>query len=138
MITRLFQSVAWLVLGGLVVQFYLAGAALFGATTFQSHRTLGTALGAAVLLLLILSVMARPGRRVVGLAATLMALTVVQLLLPSLRTGLPWVAALHVVNAIALVAVTVSIARAPLDARWGLSARSTEPRPGRTAAGSVR
>ena len=39
--TRLFQGLAWLVLAGLAVQFYLAGAALFGATTFQAHRTLG-------------------------------------------------------------------------------------------------
>ncbi len=50
----------------------------------------------------------------IGLAALLTALTVVQVLLPSLRTGLPWVAALHVVNAVALAVQAVAIARAPM------------------------
>ena len=116
MITRMFQGLAWLVVGGLVIEFYLAGAALFGATTFQPHRALGVGLAAAILLLLVAVLIARPGRRVVGLAAALTALTIVQVLLPSLRTGLPWVAALHVVNAVALASVTVSIARAPRQA----------------------
>jgi hypothetical protein len=116
MITRIFQGLAWLVVGGLVIEFYLAGAALFGATTFQPHRALGVGLAAAILLLLVVALIARPGRRVVGLAAALTALTIVQILLPSLRTGLPWVAALHVVNAVALASVTVSIARAPRQA----------------------
>jgi hypothetical protein len=49
---------------------------------------------------------------VVGLAAVLVALAILQMLLPSLRSGLPWVAALHVVNAAALATVTVNIARA--------------------------
>jgi Family of unknown function (DUF6220) len=117
MITRIFQGLAWLIVGGLAIQFYLAGAALFGATTFQPHRALGDGLAAAILLLLVVALIARPGRRVVGLAVALTALTIVQVLLPSLRTGLPWVAALHVVNAVALASVTVSIARQTSETR---------------------
>jgi hypothetical protein len=120
MMLRIFQGLAWLVVGGLLFQFYLAGAALFGASTFQPHRALGDALAAAILLLLVAALLARPGRRLVGLSAGLTALTVVQLLLPSLRSALPWVAALHVVNAIALAAVAVSIACAPRGAAEGL------------------
>jgi hypothetical protein len=119
MILRIFQGLAWCVVGGLVLQFYLAGAALFGATTFQPHRALGDALAAAILLLLVAAMLARPGRRLVGLAVGLTALTVLQLLLPSLRSGLAWVAALHVVNALALAAVAVSIACAPRGAAEG-------------------
>jgi hypothetical protein len=111
-VTRIFQGLAWLVLAGLVVEVYLAGAALFGVTTFQPHRALGVALALGILLLLVLALVARPGRRVVGLAALLAALTVVQVLLPSLRTGLPWVAALHAVNAVALSLQAAAIARA--------------------------
>jgi hypothetical protein len=48
----------------------------------------------AILLLLALALVARPRRRVVALAALLAGLTVVQVLLPSLRIGLPWFAAL--------------------------------------------
>src|SRR5262245_47189629 len=97
MITRTFQGLAWLIVGGLVIEFYLAGAALFGAAAFQLHRAFGIGLAAAIVLLLVVVLIARPARRVVGLAATLTALTIVQVLLPSLRTGLPWVAALHVI-----------------------------------------
>jgi len=70
------KGLAWLVLAGLVVEVYLAGAALFGVTTFQPHRALGVALALGILLLLVLALVARPGRRVVGLAALLAALTV--------------------------------------------------------------
>lgn len=111
MMTWIFRGLAWLVVAGLVLQFYLAGAALFGVTTFQLHRQLGDALGAAILLLLIAALITRAGRRVIGLAAVLTALVVVQLVLPSLRSGVPWVAALHVVNAVALVGVSINIAR---------------------------
>jgi len=117
MITRVFQGLAWLVVGGLVLQFYLAGAALFGVTTFQPHRALGDALGVAILLLLVVALIARPGRRTVGLAAALTVLTIVQLSLPSLRTGLPWVVALHVVNAAALMLVAVSLALGRVQTR---------------------
>src|SRR5919202_126763 len=102
---RLFQGLAWLVLAGLAVQFYLAGAALFGATTFQAHRTLGYLLAVAILLLLIVALLA-------GLA-------VVQVLLPALRSGLPWVAALHVVVAVGIAAQAAAIARAPGRATGG-------------------
>ena len=112
MITRILQGLAWLIVGGLVIEFYLAGAALFGATTFQPHRALGVGLAAAILLLLLVALIARPGRRVVGLAAVLVVLTILQMLLPSLRSELPWVAALHAINAAALASITVTIARA--------------------------
>jgi Family of unknown function (DUF6220) len=112
-VTRLVHGLAWLVLAGLAGEFYLAGAALFGVTTFQPHRTLGAVLAGAILLLPVPAPVARPGRRVLGLAALLAALAVVQAALPRLQPGLPAVAALHVVNAAALLAVTGAIARGP-------------------------
>jgi hypothetical protein len=133
MITRIFHGLAWVVVGGLLVQFYLAGAALFGATTFQPHRALGNALAVAILLLLIVTLIARPGWRVVGPALALVVLTIVQVMLPSLRTGLPWVAALHAVNAVALVAVTVSIAFAPRQAARAGGSREALRIPAETA-----
>jgi Family of unknown function (DUF6220) len=111
-VTRTLQGLAWLVVAGVVVQFYLAGTALFGATTFQPHRALGEALAVAMLLLLVLALVARPGRRTVGLAAVLVVLGIVQVALPSLRATMPWVAALHTINAVALAMVSVRIARA--------------------------
>jgi len=126
MLARIVQGLAWLVVGGIALQFYLAGAALFAGATFQPHRMLGNALGVAILLLLIVVLIARPGRRAVGMAATLTALTIVQVVLPSLRTGLPWVAALHVVNALVIASLAVSLARAS-------STHAPETRTGREA-----
>jgi hypothetical protein len=51
------------VVAGLVVEFYLAGAALFGVTTFQPHRLLGVLLAVAMLLLLVMALVTRPPRR---------------------------------------------------------------------------
>jgi hypothetical protein len=123
-----FRGLAWLILAGLAVEVYLAGAGLFGVATFQPHRALGVALAVAILLLLALTPIARPGRRVVGLTALLAGLTVVQVLLRSLRIGLPWVAALHTLNAVAMAFQAGALVRAapasdPLaaPARVGLS-----------------
>jgi hypothetical protein len=110
-LTRIFTGLAWSIVAGIAVQFYLAGAAMFGAMTFEPHRALGVVLAAAILLLLILALVARPGRRLVGLTALRVGLTVVQLVLPSLRTGLPWVAALHALVAVAIGAQAAGIAR---------------------------
>src|SRR5918911_1495971 len=93
-LTRLFQGLAWLVLAGLAVQFYLAGAALFGATTFQAHRTLGYLLAVAILLLLVVALAARPGRRLVGLTVLLAGLAGVQVAAPASQSRRPWLALL--------------------------------------------
>jgi uncharacterized protein DUF6220 len=125
MITRIFQGLAWLIVGGLAIEFYLAGAALFGATTFQPHRALGVGLAAAIMLLLLVALIARLGRRVVGLAVVLAALAILQVLLPSPRSWLPWISALHALNAVALASVTVNIARAL--GQPAMASRSRDP-----------
>src|SRR5262249_39000456 len=102
-VTRVFQGVAWLVVAAPGIQFYLAGAALFGVTTFQWHRLLGVVLAAAIVLLFALGALASPGRRSLGPIALLVALTLVQVSLPQLQPVAPWLAALHVVNAAVLV-----------------------------------
>jgi len=110
--TRVVQGLAWLVVAGLVVEFYLAGAALFGVTpSFEPHRALGSLLGAAILLLLIVTLIARPGRQLVGMVGLLTVLMIVQMALPSLRAAVPAVAALHVVNAAVLIGLASTIAR---------------------------
>jgi hypothetical protein len=124
---RLVQALAWVVLGGLLIQIYLAGAALFGVTTFQPHRALGEALAGAMLLLLVVALIARPGRRVIGMVVALTVLTIVQISLPSLRGDVPWVAALHAVNAVVLVGLTINIARASSQATDAIDSREARP-----------
>jgi hypothetical protein len=112
MLTRTLQGLAWLVVAGLIAEFYLAGAALFGVTpSFAPHRTLGGVLAIAIVLLLVLTLIARPGRRLLGLTALLAGLTIVQAALPSLQPVVSALAALHVVNAAVLLGLAGSIAR---------------------------
>ena len=111
-LTRTLQGFAWLIVAGLIAEFYLAGAALFGVTpSFAPHRALGGILAIAIVLLLVLTLIARPGRRLLGLTALLAGLTIVQAALPSLQPVVPALAALHVVNAAVLLGLAGPIAR---------------------------
>jgi hypothetical protein len=108
---QVFQGVAWIFLAGLLFQFYLVGAALFGTASLQSHRMLGFTLATLAILLPIVALIGRMGRQKIILALVLLLLTVIQAGLPGFRSIAPWVAALHAVNAVALVGVTIRLAR---------------------------
>jgi hypothetical protein len=110
-IARIHQGGAWIVLAGLLLEFYLAGAALFGVGSFAPHRMLGSALAFLVILLAVLALVGRLGRYLVGLSLLLVFLTIVQALLPSLRVNAAWIAALHPVNALALMGISAAIGR---------------------------
>jgi mono/diheme cytochrome c family protein len=112
-IRRLHRGLAWLILVGLVGEVYLVGTALFGVTTLQPHRSLGYNLSIGILGLLVLALVADRRRRILGLSTLLFVLTVIQVFLPSVRSSVPWVAALHAINAIALMGVTLAIALSP-------------------------
>lgn len=87
MLTRALQGLAWLIVAALVADFYLAGAALFGVTpSFQPHGALGSVLAIAIVLLLVLALIASPGKRLVGRVALQAALSIVQVALPSLQS----------------------------------------------------
>jgi len=90
----------------IVVQVFLAGAALLqlgGNGDFASHREFGyTEVGLAALAVLVTAILAKVGRRRIGLSALLLILYIVQTLLPAARSSIPAVAALHPVNAMLL------------------------------------
>ena len=120
------RGLAWLILAGLVVEFYLAGASVFKVTSFAPHVDLGRTIGTAILLLLVIGLLDRSERRIVGLSAILVALMIVQWVLPGLWSVMPAVAAFHVIVGMALIGVTFRIAsalgtgmpvRRPLNAR---------------------
>ena len=97
---------------GILLQFYLAGAALFGVgLSFQPHRMLGDAITILSIFFPVLALVGRMGRKLVGLSALLTVLTIVQVALPSLRENVPWIAALHPINALALMGVGIRILR---------------------------
>lgn len=108
----LHRGLAWVILVGLVLEFYLAGAPLFRAVTFEPHVELGRTLGTAILVLFVFGLIDQSGRRIVRLSTLLVGLMIVQWLLPALGPVVPWVAALHAINGMALIGVTFRIASA--------------------------
>lgn len=87
-----------------VVQFVFAGLGAFGAS-FDPHRMLGNAFGAATVVLLVLMLIARPGTRAVLLTVLLVVLAfAVQPLLANLGDDTDaWFGGLHALNALAMM-----------------------------------
>jgi low temperature requirement protein LtrA len=112
MLKRLHGGVAWLFVAAIVVQVFLAGAAiaqLGGSNDFSAHRDFGyTVVGLAALAVVVTAIAARAGRRAILISVGLLALYIVQTILPNV-TG--FVAALHPVNALLLFALAVWYAR---------------------------
>lgn len=110
---RLHALLAWLFVAAVLVQVFLAGLAIFGATDgFGLHIEFGyTVIGLITLGVLLTAVAGGLPRRDIGLSLLLLVLYVVQTALPAARTSAPVLAALHPVNAIFLFALGTIIAR---------------------------
>lgn len=103
----LFFGLAVIYLAGVVVQFFLAGLGTFGATSFDSHQVFGLILALLTLILLVLAVVGKVPRLLIGLAVVLLGLNVLQMFLA--RIDVDEIAALHVVNALAIAFVAYEI-----------------------------
>jgi hypothetical protein len=113
---------AWLFVACLVVQVFLVGLDIFAELGGSIHRDFAYLYGwlAPVLVLLSRAPGVPTGTR--SLTLVLLVLFAAQTVLPSLRDQLPLLAALHAVNALAIFAVAIVVAR---RASVGI-----EPRPG--------
>ena len=67
----------------------------------------GYIIGLLVLLLLVMGLVARSSRRVLGLSALLVTLAIVQVALVYLRASAPFVSALHAVNDLTICGMVV-------------------------------
>ena len=112
---KVHAGAAWLFVAAIVVQVFLAGAAikqLGGSGVFDTHKEFGyTWVGLAALAVLVTAVIARVGRRSIGISAGILVLYIVQTILPNLKADLPFAAALHPVNALFLFALAIWYAR---------------------------
>jgi mercuric ion transport protein len=96
----------------IVVQVFLAGLGVFDdPRAFLTHRDFGYTIGMLTLVILILSILARAGRRLIGLAVLGLVQMALQSVFIAVRADLPQVAALHPVNGVLLLVVTLVIAR---------------------------
>lgn len=103
---------AWLFLAGIVIQFYLAGYAVFSRVEdFEVHRNLGMALGGLALIGLLLSFAARVPWSITGWRFVLfLQISVLQSLFAGYRISAPAIGAFHVVNAVAIFALSAYLA----------------------------
>lgn len=107
-----FIGVAWLFLACVVVQVFLAGLGVFaGVHNFSLHREFGYAFGWLTLVLLLLALGGRLGRRWIGLSALILVLFALLSVFVALREVMPALAALHPVNALAIFGVALHLAR---------------------------
>jgi hypothetical protein len=99
-------------LAALALQFYAAGLAAFGATTFTAHALLGYGLVIGAITLATLTAAARMPRKLVRRAVALVPLSILQPVLALVpRVDAPALSALHTVNALLIVLVAASVAR---------------------------
>jgi hypothetical protein len=103
----LFFGLAVIYLAGVVVQFFLAGLGTFGATSFDAHQAFGLVLALLTLILLVLAVVGTVPRLLILLSVALLGLNVLQMFLA--QVDVDEIAALHVVNALAIVFVAFEI-----------------------------
>jgi hypothetical protein len=97
----IYFGVAAIYLVGAVVQFFLAGLGVFGASSYDAHRAFGLILVLVTLVLLVLSIVGRMPRTTLILTVVLLGLNVLQMVLANTDVG--EVAALHPVNGVVIV-----------------------------------
>lgn len=106
-------AVAWLLVGSIVVQVWLAGVAipqLGGTGNFENHRNVGYAIGLITLVLLVTALPTGLGRRRILQSLGILGLYIVQSSLPYM--GMNAIEALHPVNAVVMFVVSLVYARA--------------------------
>jgi hypothetical protein len=113
-----------------VIQVLLAGLGVFDDPgAFVTHREFGYLFGWLTLVGLVLALVGRLPRRIIGMSALLLVLFALQSVFVALRTDLPAVAALHPLNGFAILALAVVTARASWAAGREPAAERAAPRP---------
>lgn len=113
---------------GVVVQVVLAGLGVFSdPRSFITHREFGYLLGMLTLVLLVLALVSRAPRRVIGLCALLLVLFASQSVFIVLRTSAPEVAALHPLNGFLILLVAITVTRAAWALREDAVAAPSTP-----------
>jgi mercuric ion transport protein len=93
-----FNVAAWLFVGCVCVQVYLAGVGVFASGSFDTHRDFGYTFGLLTLVLIVLAIIGRLPRRWIGASAALLVLFGLQSVLVAFRGSVPMFAALHPLN----------------------------------------
>jgi hypothetical protein len=112
-----------------VLQVFLAGLGVFDDPgSFITHRNFGYTFGWLTLVILVLALVGRTGRRIIGISVLLLVLFTLQSVFIALRTDLPAVAALHPLNGFLIMLTSIVLTRTSWQAR-----HAAEPAVARTA-----
>ena len=96
----------------LIVQVFLAGLGVFQSpTAFETHRNFGYGISFVSFAMLVIAIVGRTGRTLIGLSALAVAQMFLQSVFVAFRTSQPAIAALHPVNGFLLLLVALWIAR---------------------------
>jgi hypothetical protein len=106
-----FVTGAWLFLVCLLIQVFLVGLDIFVDLGGSIHRDFAYLYGWLAPILVLLAGAARVPSATRSLTIVLLVLFAVQTVLPSLREQFPVIAALHPVNALAIFALAIVVAR---------------------------
>lgn len=113
-VRQVHAGVAWLLVGSLVVQVWLAGMGIpqlaGSGATFELHRNVGYLIGAVCLALVLTALPSGLGRRRILQSLGILGLYIVQSSLPYVEVGA--IEALHPVNAVVMFLVSLVYARA--------------------------
>jgi hypothetical membrane protein len=127
----LFAILAWLFLGGLVIQVFFAGVGIFGdRSALATHAEFGWILHLAPILVLLVAAVGRAGRDALLWTAVLVVATFILPILATVRADSPDVAALHPVAALLVFWLSVTVALKALSV-------AREPPDGGTAAAAA-
>lgn len=106
-----FAAVAWSFAASTIVQIYLAGVGVFDSpSAFVTHRDFGYLIGLMTLVLVVLALLGRTGRLLIGASFLLLVLLALQSVFVLVREDAPMVAALHPLNGFLIAGVGVATA----------------------------
>jgi hypothetical protein len=122
----IFAALAWLFVGLVVLQVFYAGVGLLGGGSMAQHREFGYLVAVFPVLVVIAAAVARHGP-LAGWSVGLLVLAQVQSVLPWFGNDLPFVAALHPVNALVIFWGALTIARRATTLARQRDDETTEP-----------
>ena len=110
-LSKAYSGLAWLALALGVLQFFLAGLGIFGASSFDAHEGVGYLFHTIAVIVFVLALAGPRTGRDIGMGFLFAVLATVQIYLPELRGDAPGLAAVHPLLALLLLGLAAHIGR---------------------------
>jgi hypothetical protein len=104
-----YYALGLVIAAGVVVQVFLAGLGIFGAESFEAHKSFGWIIHTVAIVLFLLALLGPRTRRAIGLSFGLLVLMTIQIYFVEARGDAPYVAALHPVFALLVLGLAFHI-----------------------------